>query len=62
MKHIVGDIAGMWAERVRGAVAEHDRSFAGGKGIEHCFFGDVGEINEHANAVHFLDHQPAEWA
>ena len=52
----------MWAERVSGTVTEHDRSFAGRKGIEHRFFGDVGEVDEHANAIHFLNHQLAERA
>ena len=52
----------MCAERVSRAVAEHDGSFAGGKGIEHRFFGDVGKIDQHANAIHFLNHQVAERA
>src|SRR5712664_2102403 len=58
--HVVGHVARRDAKGAAGGVGGKDGGFAGGDGVGEGFVGDVGDVDEDAEAVHFADYVFAE--
>ena len=53
--HVVGHVARGVAEGAAGGVRGDDGSFADGENIVKRFVGDVGDVDDHAETIHFAD-------
>ncbi len=53
---MVGNVAGVVADALRGGMGENDRGFALLQRVLHGPLGRVAEVHHHPDAVHFSDH------
>ena len=53
--HVVGHVAGGDAEGAAGGVGGEDGGFAGFEDVVEGFVGDVGDVYDDAEAIHFAD-------
>src|SRR5260221_10678731 len=58
--HVVGHVARCDAEGAAGGVGGEDGGFASFEGVVEGFVGDVGDVDDDAEAIHFADYVFAE--
>ena len=60
MENVIGHVPRVRIDGPRGGVGEDDGGPGDGDGVPHGVGGDVGEVDEHAQAVHLPHDLPAE--